>query len=364
MQFIDLDRQYRRIRADVDARIARVLEHGHYILGPEIDELEQRLAAYVGVRHAIAVASGTDALVIALLALGIGPGDEVITTPLTFAATAEAVALVGARAVFADIDPVTYNLDPRAVEAQISARTRAILPVDLYGQCADYAAIERIAQRHALAVIADGAQSFGATCGGRRAGSFGTVAATSFYPAKPLGTYGDGGALFTHDDALAAAMRQIRVHGQDATGTHVRVGLTGRLDTIKAAVLLAKLEIFDDELAARARVAQTYDALLGGALATPVLRPQHTSAWAQYTVRVERRDAVRKALTAAGIPVRVYYPVPLHRQPAYANDRIELPIAERVAAQVLSLPMHPYLERAEQESVAHHLIDALRQLGP
>jgi UDP-2-acetamido-2-deoxy-ribo-hexuluronate aminotransferase len=358
MRFIDLETQQAKIRADVEARILRVLDHGQYILGPEVDELEQRLADYTGARHAISVASGTDALVMALMALEIGPGDEVITTSFTFAATAEAVCLAGARPVFCDIEPDTFNLDPRTVAACITPRTRAIIAVDIFGQCADYNAINAIARQHGLAVIADAAQSFGASSGGVRMGTLGHITTTSFFPAKPLGGYGDGGAVFTNDDKLADALREIRVHGQNAEYRYARVGINGRLDTLQAAVLLAKLDIFDEELARRDAAAKNYDLLLGDKVRTPILRPGNTSAWAQYTIRVSNRERIQQALQAAGIPARIYYPEPLHRQPAYAQD-ISLPVTEQAAKEVLSLPMHPYLEAQDQERVAGALLEVI-----
>jgi UDP-2-acetamido-2-deoxy-ribo-hexuluronate aminotransferase len=354
MNFIDLQAQYRRIETDVNARIKAVLEHGAYIMGPEIAELEQRLAEYVGVKHGIAVSSGTDALLIPMMAMGIGVGDEVITTPFTFIATGEMIALIGAKPVFVDIDPRTYNIDPAQVEAAITPRTKAIIPVSLYGQCPDMDAINAVAQRHGLPVIEDAAQSFGATYKGRRSCALSTVGATSFFPSKPLGGYGDGGACFTDDDHLAKLMREIRVHGQDRRYHHPVVGINGRLDTLQAAILLAKLAIFDEEVEARARLGQAYNEafLARGAgvvgdvdrdILVPYIEPHNTSVFAQYTIQVRNRDAVQAALQGRGIPTAVHYPIPLNKQPAMHQGHLSFTKAEHAAAHVMSLPMHPYL---------------------
>ncbi|TCK75470.1 DegT/DnrJ/EryC1/StrS family aminotransferase [Acidipila rosea] len=355
MEFINLKAQYQRIKSDVDARIARVLEHGQYVLGPEVAELESRLAARVGAKHCISCASGTDALLVALLALGIGPEDEVITSPFTFFATGEMIALIGARPVFVDIDPVTYNIDPEKLEAAITPRTRAIMPVSLYGQCADFDRINEIAARHDLPVIEDAAQSFGATYREKHSGNLSTIGCVSFFPSKPLGCYGDGGCCFTNDDGLAKAMMELRNHGQDRRYHHVSVGINGRLDTIQAAVLLAKLEIFDGELAGRNAAAAKYDVRLAGIVQTPKVLPGYTSPYAQYTIEVDDREDVQAAMTAAGIPTAVHYPVPLHLQPVFA-DRGQgvgsFPHAERAGHRVLSLPMHPYLQDEEIERIA------------
>jgi UDP-2-acetamido-2-deoxy-ribo-hexuluronate aminotransferase len=366
MDFIDLKTQYRRIKPSVDSRIARVLEHGQYVMGPEVAELESALAAYCGTRHCVAVASGTDALLIALLALGIGPGDEVITVPFTFFATAEMIALAGARPVFVDVDPRTYNMDPARLEAAITSRTKAIVPVSLYGQCADFDAINAIAGRHGLPVIEDAAQSFGATYKGRRSNALSLIGATSFFPSKPLGGYGDGGALFTDDDALAKVMREIRVHGQDRRYHHPRLGLTGRLDSIQAAVLLAKMEIFADEVAARERIAAAYARLIeqvfgaNGSVRAPYVEPFNTSVYAQYTVEVDRRDIVETRMKGLGVPTAVHYPIALHEQPVFEHfgqSTGAFPVSEAAARRVISLPMHPYLTEEQQGRV----VAALRQ---
>lgn len=365
MEFVDLKAQYRHISALIDARIAKVIEHQRFILGPEVAELEERLAARVQAKHCIGCASGTDALLLALMALGVGPGgsntgpDEVITTPFTFFATGEMIALLGARPVFVDIEPVGYNIDPEKLEAAITPRTKAILPVSLYGQTAEMDAINAIAARHRLAVIEDAAQSFGALYRGRHSGNLSTIGCTSFFPSKPLGCYGDGGACFTSDDALAQAMKELRNHGQSGRYRHTRIGINGRLDTLQAAVLLAKLEVFDEELTARAEIADHYTALLKDAVHTPKVLAERTSAWAQYTIEVDDREAVESSLKGAGVPTAVHYPVPLHLQPVYAElargigwRRGSFPVAERAADRVLSLPMHPYLGPAQLLQVA------------
>lgn len=368
MDFIDLKSQYRRIKPSVDSRIAKVLEHGQYVMGPEVVELEQQLANFVGTQHCIAVSSGTDALLMSLMALEIAPGDEVITVPFTFFATAETIALAGARPVFVEIDARTYNLDPARLEAAITPRTKAIMPVSLYGQCADLDAINAIAARHGLPVIEDAAQSFGATCKGRRSGGMTTIGATSFFPSKPLGCYGDGGALFTNDERLARLMREIRVHGQDRRYHHPRLGLTARLDSIQAAVLLAKLEIFDDEVAARIRLGARYSDLIRqkfGAGSDALVRAPHiesfnTCVFAQYTVEVGNRDIFETRMKALGVPTAVHYPQALHTQPVFAHlGQPEgcYPVSEAAARRVISLPMHPYLTDAQQQAV----IDALAQ---
>lgn len=359
MEFIDLKSQYDASRDLINSRIQAVLDHGQYIMGPEVAELEQRLADYTGARHCITVSSGTEALVIALMALGVGPGDEVITTPFSFIATAEAVVLVGAKPVFVDIERSTCNIDPSLIEEKITPRTRAILPVSLYGQPADMDAINQLAARHGLAVIEDGAQSFGATYRGRQSGNLSTIGCTSFFPSKPLGCYGDGGALFTSDEALATAMREIRVHGQSRRYVHTRLGVGGRMDTLQCAIVLAKLERFAWEVKQRRRAAAAYDEMLHPHLPVVSCQPDRTSVYAQYTVVVEQRDDLRAALDAAGIPTAVHYPVPIHLQPAYAHLALgeRYPVSEQMAARVLSLPMGPYLSGSD----AHHVADTLLQ---
>ena len=359
MQFIDLQAQYQRIKADVDARIHAVLDHGKYVMGPEIDELEAALAEYAGAQHCVALSSGTDALLVPLMALGIGPGDEVITTPFTFIATGEMIGLIGAKPVFVDIDPDTYNIDANLIEAAITPKTKAIMPVSLFGQCADMAAINAIGDRHAIPVIEDAAQSFGATHKGQRSCNLSGLAATSFFPAKPLGCYGDGGAAFTNSSELNQRMRELRNHGQDRQYHHPRLGINGRLDTLQAAILLAKLEVFPDEVAARARVGARYSEALADVVKTPYIAADNTSVYAQYTIEVDNRDAFRERMTAAGVPTAVYYPIPLNRQPALYTD-VAIPVSEAAAERVVSLPMHPYLTESEQDEIIHAVRSAVQ----
>lgn len=356
MDFIDLKSQQARIKDKIDAGIARVLAHGQYILGPEVAELEEKLAAYTGAKYCISCANGTDALQIALMALGVGPGDEVITPGFTYIATAEAAAVLGAKPVYVDIDPRTFNLDPALLEQAITSRTKAIIPVSLYGQCADYDAINTIAAKHGITVIEDGAQSFGATYKGRKSCNLTTIATTSFFPSKPLGAYGDGGAIFTSDDELAKVMRQIARHGQEKRYHHVRIGMNSRLDTLQAAILLPKLEILTDELQARQGVAGEYKRLLDAAgIEPPHVEAHNASAWAQYTVRVQDRPKVQQALKDAGIPTAIHYPMPLNKQPAVADSSVQLPYGDQAAEQVISLPIHPYLSMANIEKIVMSL---------
>lgn len=353
IDFIDLKAQQARLKDQIDAGIQNVLAHGQYILGPEVKELEEKLAAYVGAKYCITCANGTDALQIAQMAFGIGPGDEVITPGFTYIATAETVAILGATPVYVDVDPKTYNLDVEQLEAAITTRTKAIIPVSLYGQCADFDAINAIAAKHNIPVIEDAAQSFGATYKGRKSCNLSTVACTSFFPSKPLGCYGDGGAIFTNDDELAKVIRQIARHGQDRRYHHIRVGMNSRLDTLQAAILLPKLEILDDEMQARQRVAETYTKLFNeaGILTTPFIESHNQSAWAQYTIQVENRSEVQDKLKAQGIPTAVHYPIPLNKQPAVANVDVDLPVGDAIAERVMSLPMHPYLIVNAQEKI-------------
>lgn len=357
MQFIDLAAQQARIKDKIDAGIQAVLNHGQYILGPEVAELEQQLAAFVGAKHCITVANGTDALQIAQMAFGIGPGDEVITPGFTYIATAETVSLLGAKPVYVDVCPKTYNLDPTLLEAAITPRTKAIIPVSLYGQCADFDAINAIAEKHGIPVIEDAAQSFGATYKGKKSCNLSTVACTSFFPSKPLGCYGDGGAIFTNDDELAVVLRQIARHGQDRRYHHIRVGVNSRLDTLQAAILLPKLEIFAEELVLRQQVAERYNRLLNeaGILTTPFIEAHNTSAYAQYTIQIENREQVQAKLQEAGIPTAVHYPIPLNKQPAVADAAVSLPVGDAVAEKVMSLPMHPYLAEEDIKKIVQVL---------
>ena len=376
--FIDLSAQQQRIRLEIDARIKTVLDHGAYIMGPEIKELEQRLADYVGVKHALSCASGTDALLMALMAYGVGPGDAIFTTPFTFVATVEVIAMVGATPVFVDIEADTFNMDPAKLEAAIQAlnagdgslhplpinyrelKPRGIIPVDLFGQPADYGRINAIAKQHDLFVLEDACQSFGGELNGRKACSLADVAATSFFPAKPLGCYGDGGMVFTDSDELAEKMSSIRVHGQGCDKyENVRIGINGRMDTIQAAIMLPKFEIFPDELELRQNVARRYNELLGEEVEVPEVRSGYLSAWAQYSVQSDERAAVMAKLGAVGIPTAIYYPIPLHLQIGYGflGYRVaDMPISERAAERIFSLPMHPYLAESQQRAIA----DALR----
>lgn len=359
IEFIDLKTQQALIKDKIDAGIQRVLDHGQYILGPEVAELEERLAAFVGAKYCITVANGTDALQIAQMALGIGPGDEVITPGFTYIATAETVALLGAKPVYVDVDSRTYNLDPALLEAAITPRTKAIIPVSLYGQCADYDAINAIAAKHGIPVIEDAAQSFGATYKGKRSCNLTTIACTSFFPSKPLGCYGDGGAIFTSEDELAVVMRQIARHGQDRRYHHIRVGVNSRLDTLQAAVLLPKLDIFQDELAQRQQVAERYAyALTDVGIDAPFIEKHNSSAWAQFTVQVDNREVIQDRLKALGVPTAVHYPIPLNRQPAVSDEHAYVPVGDRIAGRVLSLPMHPYLPDEQVQMIASRLFSS------
>ena len=364
LDFIDLKSQYAALRGSIAERMQRVLDHGQYIMGPEVKELEDRLAARTGAAHCITVASGTEALLISLMALGLKPGDEVITTPFTFAATAEMIVLLGGVPVFADIEPDTCNIDAALIEAKVTPRTRAIMPVSLYGQVADMDAINTIAARHGLAVIEDAAQSFGATYQGNKSCNLSTLGCTSFFPSKPLGCYGDGGAVFTNDATLAQACREIRVHGQSARYTHTRLGVGGRMDTLQCAVVLAKLERFEWEIARRLALGERYRQQLAGVRGLRLLavRSDRDCVWAQYTVFVENRAAVQAALAAQGIPTAVHYPKPVHHQAAYAQyaSAADCPNSVQAGAQVLSLPMSADLSGAQQDRVVSAVLAALQ----
>ncbi|WBY04028.1 DegT/DnrJ/EryC1/StrS family aminotransferase [Ramlibacter tataouinensis] len=357
MQFIDLKAQYQALKTSIDARIHKVLDHGQYILGPEVAEMEAQLAAYTGSKHCISCASGTEALLMSLMALGIGPGDEVITTPFTFAATAEMIVLAGATPVYVDIEPDTCLIDASKIEAKITSRTKAIMPVSLYGQVADMDAINAIAAKHGnLAVIEDAAQSFGATYKGRKSCNVSTLGCTSFFPSKPLGCYGDGGAIFTNDDALAKTLREIRTHGQERRYYHTRIGVGGRMDTIQCAVILGKLERFEWEIERRLALGEQYRQKLeqaGAKVKLLTVRPDRDCVWAQYTVFVEDRESVQKALAEQGIPTAVHYPLSLNRQPAYRDDAsaAETVHSHRAAEQVISLPMSADLTEEQMDRV-------------
>ncbi|MCX6555336.1 MAG: DegT/DnrJ/EryC1/StrS family aminotransferase [Candidatus Aminicenantes bacterium] len=362
MHFIDLAAQQKRIRRQLEERIKKVLDHGQYILGPEIRELEEKLAAFVNMPHALSVASGTDALLMPLMVENIGPGDAVFTSTFTFIATAEVIGLLGATAVFVDIDNETFNIDPLKLERAIAKtvtegrlKPRGIIPVDLFGQPAEYRAIQAIAEKYGLFVLEDAAQSFGAEQNGKKAGSLARVAATSFFPAKPLGCYGDGGMIFTSKKDICDQLLSIRVHGQGVDKyTNVRLGINGRMDSLQAAVLLAKMEIFPEEIELRQEVAGRYNQLLAGTVKVPRVLQENVSAWAQYSVLHPRRDEIVKKLRENGIPTAVYYPIPLHLQEAFAGlgySQGDFPVAEKIADEIFSLPMHPYLEPQTQEEI-------------
>lgn len=362
--FIDLPTQQERLRDRIEAGIAGVLAHGQYILGPEVAKLEEKLTEFTDARHCISCANGTDALQIAMMALDIGPGDEVITPGFSYIATAEAASILGAKPVYVDIDPVSFNIDAAGLEAVVTKRTKAIVPVNLYGQCANFDLINTVAEKYSLAVIEDAAQSFGAQYKGRRSCNLSTIACTSFFPSKPLGCYGDGGALFCNDTSLAKKIRLIARHGQEKRYHHVRVGVNSRLDTIQAAILLPKLEILDDEIAARGSVADRYrSALESSGITPPVVEPHNVSAWAQYTVRVQNRAALQAKLKNAGVPTAVHYPLPLNRQPAVANPDVSLPVGDLAAQEVMSLPIHPYMSTAVQDDIVDILLTSNQSLN-
>ncbi len=353
MNFIELQTQYQSLKSEIDAGIQRVLDHGQYIMGPEVRAMEQALEAYTGARHCIAVASGTDALLMALMAAGIGAGDEVITTAFSFAGTAEVIVLAGAKPVFVDIEGDTCNIDVSKIEAKITPATRAIMPVSLYGQASDMDEINALAARHGLLVIEDAAQSFGADYRGRKSCNLSRIACTSFFPSKPLGCYGDGGAIFTDDDALADILRQIRVHGDASRYEHVRLGINGRLDSIQCAVILAKMAKFPWEVERRIEIGARYNDALANIVPVVQQRSDRTSVFAQYTIMVEERDAFRKKLSDGGVPTVVHYPLAINEQPYYRQFCCPdcTPAASAMARRVVSLPMSAYLSAADQDRV-------------
>lgn len=360
MQFIDLKKQYSLIEGNINDGIKKVLAHGQYILGPEVQEFEKMAADYVGAKYCVSCASGTDALLMALMAIDIQPGDEIITTPFSFFATAEVISLCQAKPVFVDIDPETYNIDASKIEAAITPKTKAIIPVSLYGQCADMDAINDIANRHQLTVIEDAAQSFGAEYKGKKSCAVSHIGCTSFFPSKPLGAYGDAGACFTSNEQIAKNLESIRVHGQEARYTHTRIGLNARMDTIQAIVLIEKLKIFPNEVTLRQRVADRYNDLLSGICRTPVAIDQQTSVFAQYTIEVDNRSEIQSLMSEQGIPTAVHYPISMHMQPALAYlgyKEGDFPHSERASKRVMSLPMHPYLSVEEQQQI----VSALKQ---
>ena len=360
MEFIDLKTQQKHIHSSLTEGINKVLSHGQYIMGPEVKELEDKLASFVGAKHCIANSSGTDALLLPMMAMGIKPDDEIVTTPFTFFATGEMISLLGAKPVFVDIDPETYNLDPKKLASAITAKTKAIMPVSLYGLCADMDAINQAAGK--IAVIEDAAQSFGASYKGKKSCALSTFGATSFFPSKPLGGYGDSGATFTNDDAMAQAMREIRVHGQEKRYHHTRIGINGRIDTLQAAILISKFSIFPQEVEARARIGARYRELLGTKLKLQALPTGYTNVYGQFTIEVDNRDDFIKRMNEMGVPTAVHYPVPLHLQPAYKEMNFKVgdfPHSERAAKRVCSLPMHPYLDEKTQDKVVETVFKCL-----
>ena len=362
MEFIDLKKQQTNIRSEIDFSIKKVLDHGKYILGPEVFELEKTLAEYVGVNHCITVSSGTDALLISMMALGIKSGDEIITTPFTFIAAVEAIKLLGAKPVYVDIDDNSYNLSSEKIENSITKKTKLILPVSLFGQCADMDPINRISKKYNLPVLEDGAQSFGATYKGRKSCSMSTIGCTSFFPSKPLGCYGDGGAIFTNDDELASKMRSIRVHGQTARYHHSYLGLNGRLDTIQAAILLIKFKIFNNEILLRNEVADFYTKELNRTnlgIETPSITNGNVSVYAQYAILVNNREELISVLKKNKIPTVIHYPIPAHMQNEYRDKKLKLPVSEYVAEKILCIPMHPYLQKNEQDLIIKSIVNAL-----
>ena len=363
MEFIDLKSQYQLLKNQIDAGIAKVLNHGQFIMGPEIKELENALSSFAGVKHCISVSSGTTSLEIALRALNVGPNDEVITVPFTWISSSETINLVGAKPVFVDIEPETYNIDVDQIEAAISSTTKAIVPVSLFGQMPKMERLNEIAAKHGIPVIEDAAQSFGATRHGQTSCAVSTISSTSFFPAKPLGCYGDGGALFTDDDELASRMRAIRSHGGTARHHHTLVGTNGRMDTLQAAIVLAKLPSFPSEVQRRRDIGALYSELLSDVCVTPAIDPGNTHVYAQYTIRVPHRDALGSALKEQGVPTAVYYPKCLHEQPVYAYLGYkwgEFPNSELASREVISLPMHPFLSDGDVKVIVSHVKNALR----
>jgi UDP-2-acetamido-2-deoxy-ribo-hexuluronate aminotransferase len=358
MQFIDIKKQYQLYKNEIDQAIHEVLDQGNFILGEQVQKVEKQLADYVGVKHCITCASGTDTLMIALMAWGIGPGDEVITVPFTWISTAEVISLVGATPVFVDIDPKTYNIDIEKMKAAITPKTKAIIPVSLFGQMPDYQAINQIAKEYGIHVMEDGAQSFGATQNGKKSCGVTEVGSTSFFPAKPLGCYGDGGALFTNDEALALKMKAIRTHGSLERHHHPYLGFNGRFDTIQAAVILAKMPHYPQEVKARENIGARYSTLLADCCVTPHIQKGNTHVYAQYTIRVPDRDSLGNYLKSQGIPSAIYYPKCIHEQPVYKHlgyGKGAFPVAEKAASEVISLPMHPWLTTEDQDKVISHV---------
>lgn len=364
--FVDLKSQYAMLKDSIEDRIGSVLERGQYILGPEVEELEIALAKYCGADFAVGVSDGSKALLIALLALGVAPGDEVITSPFSFCAAAEMIALIGARPVFVDIGATDFNIDINLVDQAVTARTKAIIAVSLYGQCAALKALSEIASRYGLALIEDGAQSFGAEHFGVMSGNHGSIGTTSFFPSKPLGCYGDGGACFTNDEGLARTIRTIRDHGQVKRYLHQRIGVNGRLDTIQAAVLLAKLPYFDEEIKTRRAIADRYDQAFAMILDTPNVSTGNQHVYAQYTVRAPDRDMLCARLGERGVLTAIHYPTPLHLQPAFAylgHTRGDFPVSELAAGEVFSLPIHPYMDESARDAIVEAVVTEAKRCG-
>jgi UDP-2-acetamido-2-deoxy-ribo-hexuluronate aminotransferase len=363
MNFIDLKEQYRLYREEMNEEIQKVLDSAQFIMGPSVAQLELELARHSGARHAVACSSGTDALLLGLLAKGLAPGDEVLVPDFTFYATAEVVSFLGATPVFVDVESDTFNMDPSLLEARITDHTRGIIPVSLFGQCADIDRITEIARRHGLWVFEDAAQSYGAASHGKRSCSLTEIAATSFFPAKPLGCYGDGGAFFTSDDGIAAKVRKLLNHGQSERYKHALVGMNGRMDTLQAAILLVKLRHFDDEMERKRNAADAYNSNLNGLVCTPKVRTGNVSVWAQYTVRSPERDRIIKGLQAKGIPTAIHYPIPLHAQAPYASRNLAdtaFPVSVRLCKEVFSLPMHPFLADGDIRGISACIAETLR----
>ncbi|MCB9094338.1 MAG: DegT/DnrJ/EryC1/StrS family aminotransferase [Halobacteriovoraceae bacterium] len=357
MPFIDLKAQYKLIESQIKKRIDTVLDHGQYIMGPEVEEMEKELCKFTGSKFSVGCASGTDALLMALMALDIKAGDEVIIPDFSFFATAEVVSLIGAVPVFVDIHEDTYNVDPAEIEKHITKKTKAIMPVSLYGQCADFDTINAIASKHNIAVIEDGAQSFGASYKGKKSCNLTTIGCTSFFPSKPLGCYGDGGAVFTNDEKIATALREIRVHGQSGRYFHTRLGINGRIDSIQAAVVTEKMAIFEKELADRQKVAERYTQALKGKYKTPTIKEGNVSAYAQYTIEVDNRSEFQEKLSAKGVPTAVHYPAPLSKQPYYeGHSKTNAPKSVTAGQRVISLPFHPYMTEDVQNQVIESLL--------
>jgi UDP-2-acetamido-2-deoxy-ribo-hexuluronate aminotransferase len=358
IDFANLQRAYQAHQKEFDHALQKVLHSARYIMGPEVQELENELSAYTGAKHALSCSSGTDALLLSLMALEVGPGDEVITTPFSFISTAETIALLGAKPVFVDIDAASYNIDANLIESKISSKTKALIPVSLFGQVSDMDAINTLAEKHGLTVIEDAAQSFGASYKGKKSCNLSALACTSFFPSKPLGCFGDGGAVFTNDHDLAEKIKRLRLHGQSQRYEHKHIGIGARLDTIQASVLLVKLKTYEQDLKKRQEIAVQYDDFLRKHLETPKVRKENSSAWAQYSIRLTSRAEVQKKLKEKGIPTAVHYPKPMHLQECFKylnHQKGDFPVSERVSKEIISLPMNPHIRPEEQEYICNEL---------